>query len=648
MDKPRLRMPAHIERVTVYTTSPPPKTGYLYVEEATDTALAVHVSILGDDGALLAKFESMRFSEIEGTIGSASGSVESLVHQLAWPPAVYSEERLHIQNVVLVSADLALAEKYARSLDGRVQSVTLLASAGQLDSQSADDVLTKKDTVIAYVPGHQSSSGSLQSAAESYIVELLDIVKFVVSSGLSAKVFVLTDRVSSSESSLALAQSPLHGLTRIIASEHPEIWGALIDLEAAIFPLDTMKYVRDADNIRIIDGIPRVARLRSLPRENLYHAPEERGLSIRPQGTYMITGGLGALGLEVADFLVEQGARRLILVSRRALPPRSRWDAAISSSSSSASAIRRIQLLESQGAVVYPMAVDISSPTAVTDLQAAIEQAALPPILGVVHGAGVLEDGLVMESNASSFQRVLAPKVSGTLTLHEVFPVGTLDFMTLFSSCGQLFGFPGQASYASGNAFLDAMATHRRSQGDNTVAVQWTSWRGLGMAASTDFINAELASKGITDVTRDEAFRAWLHIANYDVDHAVVLRSLVLEADEPLPSPMLADIAPRKQAPASSGSAPPVSSASQIPTGAAEKKAYLDERIRECVAKVLHLGGSDEVDSKAPLADLGVDSVMTVSLRTQLQKGLGVKVPPTLTWSCPTVGHLVGWFVEKV
>ncbi|KAF2795101.1 6-methylsalicylic acid synthase [Melanomma pulvis-pyrius CBS 109.77] len=646
MDKPRLRMPAQIERVTVYSDEPPPKIGWLYVEETTDTALAVNVSILGEDGALLAKFESMRFSEIEGTIG-VSGSVESLVHQLAWPPATYSEQRLEIQNVVLVSGDPALAEKYTTSLDSRVQSVTLLTSAGQLSTQNTSDVVGKKDTVIVYVPGHISAMEPLQTAAESYIMELLDIVKFVVNSGLSTKVFVLTDRVSSSESSLALAQSPLHGLTRIIASEHPEIWGGLIDLEAPIFPLETMKYVRDADNIRMIDGIPRVARLRSLPRENLFPSVEQRGINIRPEGTYLVTGGLGALGLEVADFLVEQGARRLMLVSRRALPPRSEWSAAISSSSSSASTIKRIQALESAGAVVYPLAVDISSSSAVVDLKAAIAQAQLPPILGVVHGAGVLEDGLVMETTASSFQRVLAPKVSGTLTLHSAFPVGTLDFMMLFSSCGQLFGFPGQASYASGNAFLDSMATYRRGQGDNTMAVQWTSWRGLGMAASTDFINAELASKGITDVTRDEAFRAWLHIANYDMDHAVVLRSLALEADEPLPSPMLADIAPRKQAAVSSGSAAPAASGKEIPTGIPERKAYFDERIRECVAKVLHLGNSDEVDSKAPLADLGVDSVMTVSLRSQLQKNLGVKVPPTLTWSCPTVSHLVGWFVEK-
>lgn len=108
---------------------------------------------------------------------------------------------------------------------------------------------------------------------------------------------------------------------------------------------------------------------------------------------------------------------------------------------------------------------------------------------------------------ADSFDRVLVPKVTGSMTLHQVFPVGSLDFIVLFSSCRQLFGFPRQGSYASGNGFLDTLASRRWEQGDNRRGFQWTSWRGIGMAASTDFINAELESKGVTDISRDEALQ---------------------------------------------------------------------------------------------------------------------------------------------
>ncbi|GES63953.1 6-methylsalicylic acid synthase [Aspergillus terreus] len=652
-DQPRLRMPAHIHGVQVYTTQPPPKVGYLYVEKAGDRDLAVHVSVCDELGTVLARFESMRFSEIEGTPGS-NGSEESLVHQLAWPPAIYSEKPLTINNVVLVSRDKNVADLYCGSLKDRVSSIMVLDAAADLLSLSQDpsSVLQAKETAVVYVPGPLHSADSIPIAAHSFLMELLLLVKTIVNASLPTKVFVLTDRVCESESATALAQSPIHGVSRIIASEHPDQWGGLIDVETpGQFPLETMKYVQEADNIRISDGIPRIARLRPLPRDKLLPPSKQTSLLPRPEGTYMITGGLGALGLEVAQFLVEKGARRLILVSRRALPPRREWaDILADPSSSLASALETIQALEAQGATVHTLAVDISSSDAATQLAVAIDSLSLPPVRGVVHAAGVLDSQLVLSATSDSVESVLAPKITGALVLGTVFPPKALDFFMLFSSCGQLLGFPGQASYASGNAFLDAFATSRRRQGDNAVAVQWTSWRSLGMAASTDFINAELASKGITDITRDEGFRAWMHISKYDIDQAAVLRSLAFEADEPLPTPILTDIAVRKAGSASSADVPSAApkETNEMPESIPERRTWLDERIRDCVARVLQLGSSDEVDSKAALSDLGVDSVMTVSLRGQLQKTLGVKVPPTLTWSCPTVSHLVGWFLEKM
>ncbi len=364
-------------------------------------------------------------------------------------------------------------------------------------------------------------------------------------------------------------------------------------------------------------------------------------------GSQIINGGLGALGVEVADFLVEKGARRLVLVSRRALPPRSEWDHL---TGAMADIITRVSQLEKQGASIHIVSVDMTAPDASTQLGTAISNLSLPPVLGLVHAAGVLEDQLVLETTRSSFHRVLSPKISGALALHALFPPQTLDFFILFSSCGQLFGFPGQSSYASANAFLDTLATHRRNQGDNAIAFQWTSWCGMGMAASTDFINAELESIGITDITRDEAFRAWSHAARYDLDHAVVLRSRAFDEGEILPVPILNDIAVRRPSENNSTSqaaGPAASGGEGAPLSGPQLRTYLDTKIRESVASVLQFS-SDEVDSKVALSDLGIDSVMTVSLRKGLQQKLRVKVPPTLTWSHPTVGHLVGWFEEKM
>lgn len=645
-NEPRLRMPAQIDRVEVYTDSLPPKTGYLYVTENLDAVLAVDVCVLNENGDPLLKFFCMRFSEIEGTVG-ASGSTESLVHRLAWLPATFSENPLSISNVVLISGH-GSAEKYIPTVSDKFASVIKLNRAQDLSGADLSMPLKSKETVIVYCPGQVESIDDVPKTSELFISELLDIVKFVVQNSLPTKVFVLTNKTYAGEGLTALAQAPLHGLCRIIASELPDLWGALIDTEGSCFPFQAIKYVQGADVIRLSDGVPRTARLRPFPREVVSEGVNPKSLLPRPEGTYIITGGIGALGLEVADFLVEKGARRLVLVSRRAFPPRNDWG---NLTGSIEAAAQKIKHLENLGATIYVVAVDIGAPGGAENLKSALDTLSLPPTLGVVHAAGVLEDQLVLETTADSFHRVLQPKIAGALALHSMFPPGSLDFLVLFSSCGQLFGFPGQSSYASGNAFLDTLATHRRNLGDNAVAFQWTSWRGLGMAASTDFINAELESKGITDITRDEAFRAWEHAAKCNTDHAVVLRSLTFDEHEPLPVPILQDIAPRRvntAADKTSAAAGAAGSESITQMSGPEQKAHLDTKIRECVVSVLHLGGIDEVDSRAALADLGVDSVMTVTLRRKLQSSLTIKVPPTLTWSHPTVGHLVDWYVEKL
>ncbi|KAK6840053.1 hypothetical protein PG987_005919 [Apiospora arundinis] len=608
---PKLRMPAQIDQVNFYTEygAAPPKVGYLYVEEASERgAPASHVSVCDESGNVLAEFRSMRFSEIEGTPG-ASGSVESLIHTLAWVPAPFASKALLWDNAVVVSDDAAILSRTARGAP---------VAGGQV-------------AMLAEVP----------AKSEAFISELLTLTKHAVrtaaAGGTKLKVFVITSGVGAANTPTALAQAALYGLARIIASEHGEQWGGLIDKfdEDTPFPSLAMKYVQEQDVIRIVDDLPRVARLQPLPRDMM-----ERTSSLA---------GWGPLGLEVASWLVEKGARRLVILSRRALPPRSEW-AGLSGKNPLRSAVDRFQTLEHMGATIYSVALDIGAHNAEAELRAELSRLDLPPVLGVVHAAGTLADQLVLDTTPDAFSRVMAPKVAGALALHNVFPPGTLDWMVLFSSCGQLFGFPGQSSYASANAFLDTLAAHRRQQGDNAVAFQWTSWRGLGMAASTDFINAELRSKGITDITVEEGFRAWEHLSKYDTDHGVVLRSLAFEADEELPVPVLGDIAVRKAAPAAEAGAAATSgpAADSIPAGGPELKDWLDKKVREVISNVLMLGGADEVDGRAAIADLGVDSVLTVTLRQKLQSSLKVKVPPTLTWSHPTSNHLVAWFSEKM
>lgn len=654
-EAPRLRMPAHVTNLTIRAGAVPPKIAYIYVQEASASInnLAVNVTITDETGKAVAKFTKMRFSEIEGTPG-AKESADSLVHQLAWTPAALSENPSQFSHVVLVGSDTNnLMKDYRLQLAQREVKTTCISSAELLSTVSLD--ASSEGIIIMYLAPEVESIEDISASANASCKELLDVVKFVAANDLKVRVYAVTEAALAGVTPTALAHAPLVGLSRIIAAEQPSLWGALVDVESTAFPYQAVKYVSGADAIKLDDSIAKVARLRPMPQNKLYPVEKQSKLQPRPEGTYVISGGLGSLGLEVVSFLVEQGARRIVLLSRRALPSRRTWG---STTGAMSDIIQKIQLLEQGGATIYSVAVDLGAADAAAVLSNKLEALSLPPVLGIIHAAGVLEDQLVLQTTFDSFNRVLAPKVAGALALHKVFPPTTVDFFMLFSSCGQLFGFPGQASYAAGNAFLDSLAEHRRRQGDNAMALQWTSWRGMGMAASTDFIEAELESKGITSVTRDEAFRAWDHVSKYDMSHGVVLRARPLDADEVLPVDILADIAVRcsvlhadgNTAGQAEGGASSSSSGgdSKVPPPGLERNAYLTSKISQCVASVLDLPDAADVDPRVALPELGMDSVMTVALRKQLQQALRVKVPPTLVWGHPTVSHLVKWFGDKV
>lgn len=641
---PRLRMPSYVDKISVLTKNDPPKVCYLYIEATKCALSAAHITICDEEGKTLALIESMQFSEIDGEFRPNAG-VEGLVHEVAWPPAVYKEKALPISHLVLISKHRSLAHYYGERVSMPVRKTTILTSVRELSDQKLS---LGGDAAIVYLPISDVPLDSTFTAAHDHAMDLLDIVKLIVNSSLSIKVFVLTKGVSAGQLT-ALAQSPLHGLSRIIASEHSDIWGALIDLEEPTIPLEVMKYVQGEDVICISDGIPRIARLRPLPHNRLLPSCTVPRIC-RPEGTYLITGGLGTLGMETAEFLVEQGVRRVVLLSRRAVPPRKDWPAIIAESAPMVSTVKGIHRLEAYGATIKTIDIDIGDESSAEQLSMALDAFNLPAVSGVIHAAGVIENELVLSTTEQGVSHVLAPKISGAMLLHRLFPPGTLDFMIFFSSCGQLFGFPGQASYASGNAFLDTLAAHRRSQGDNAVSLQWSSWRGMGMATSNEFINAELANKGITDITRYEAFQALLHVLKYDISQAAVLRSLPIEEDEPIPSSILTDIIKRKPPTSSPSDKPPseTKEGNEIPSSIEERRAYLDHKIRDSVSQVLHLAGPEDVDPKDVMSDLGLDSVLTVSLRSMLQKALGVKVPPTLTWTCPTVVDLICWFESNI
>ena len=640
----RRRIVSGIDQVLFVSDAPPPKIGYLFIEEASDGEnLKADISVLNQAGTLLTKIKGMRFSDVEAADDRSKG-VDSLVHHLAWVPPKFSESPLPMNNVFVVAEDSQAADNYVNTLGMMTNRVVTVPSSENLKNSAVLNLLQEKDTIVFYLPGLVEHVDEISKKAHAFTCETASILTILADVPSAPKLFIITDSAYKGQSPTCLSQYPLYGFARVAASEYPDVWGGLIDNEGPAFPLLPVRYVKEQSVVRVQDGIPRVARLRPFAKDR---QRVDRSLSLLPQphGTYLVTGGFGDLGLEVLEFLVQKGARRIVVLSRRPLPHRRDWP---SISGSMIAVIKKITKLESLGATIYAVPIDIGSPSASTDLCTALDRLSLPPVLGIIHAAGVSGYGYIKDTTPSSYTSVMAPKIQGALNLHTVFPPGTLDFFILFSSIGQIIGTPGQSAYAASNAFLDGLATHRRSQGCNAIAIQWTAWRALGLASDTALVDLELSNKGVTDITVQEGFQAWMYLEGLDTDHAVVTRTRVLDADEALPCELIQDVVQRRPAPAAS--ATPASTAPVLatkPKSGPELKTHLNTEIKGCLSRVLHLE-VEEIDDRAAIADLGVDSVMTVALRQQLQKAMGITVPPTLTWNHPTVGHLVEWFYGKM
>jgi len=339
-------------------------------------------------------------------------------------------------------------------------------------------------------------------------------------------------------------------------------------------------------------------------------------IRILQDASYLITGGLGALGLELARWLVEQGARHLILAGRKG---------------PSASAAETIQQLEQSGAKVLTVACDVAKRA---ELAAAMEQVKLsmPPLRGVIHAAGVLDDGLLAQQTWERFRTVMAPKVDGAWNLHLLTKDQTLDLFVLFSSVAGLLGSPGQGNYAAGNAFLDALALRRRQMGLAALSVNWGPWEGAGMAAGlTAADRARWSAAGVQTIPVEQGLLALENLLRDSAVHAAVLpvewpRFLAQFPQNRRP-PLLAEFAAQQR-----GIEPQRAARQQAlvqrlkESSAGQRTALLRSFLQEQVAKTLGISPGD-LDVQEPLKNMGLDSLMVVELKNEIELSLGVEVP---------------------
>lgn len=641
---PTLRMPAHIREVALRGNSPARVLISVRVAEGTAAEDTVHVEIGDETGRVVATLTGLRYGVLDGDPGAAA-SPRRLVHEMVWRPleldATAPPTRPDL--VVMVGDDTALLSHFAEQLTTTGTQWVRMATPQELDSVRER---LGASTAVLTVPAPAAPTETVSDAAFRATWLLAGTAQWLAAAQLPArpKLWCLTQGVHESAATTSLGHGGLWGLGRVVGGEHPDIWGGLIDLPAdgaapeADSLLDVLGSVRGEDVIVVRSGKWTVSRLARIEKDT----PQATATEFRADGTYLITGGLGALGLEIAHWMAGKGARRLVLSGRSGLPPRETWGRV--EDPRVLRQIEAVRTLEALGVTVRTLALDITDRDQAAKLLASSELQ-LPPIKGVVHAAGVLDNRMLADLTEGSLRRVMQPKVDGALVLHDIFPPGSVDFFTLFSSCGLLLGLPGQASYASGNAFLDALAGHRRAAGDRaTVSFGWTSWRGLGMSTSSEVIDAELEARGTADITVTEAFRCWELADRHDSGYFAVLRTLPPQPGATRPR-LLSELT--VEDPEGVATAEAAGNTEWESLSPDELRGYLVDAVRQSVADVIKTS-PDGLNVRAALTELGLDSVMTVVVRRRLEKRFRLGLPATLLWERPSVEAVAEFLLDEL
>jgi NADPH:quinone reductase-like Zn-dependent oxidoreductase/acyl carrier protein len=362
-------------------------------------------------------------------------------------------------------------------------------------------------------------------------------------------------------------------------------------------------------------------------------APGASG-QLRADASYLVTGGMGGLGLTVAAWMVEHGARHLALVGRQ---------------EPGAAAREAIAELEQAGARVVVERADVSQPA---DIQRVLDVVAreLPSLRGVIHAAGVLDDGVLVHQSAARFAAVMAPKVAGSWNLHQATRTLPLDFFVMFSGAGTLIGSPGQSNYAAANAFLDALAQARFAEGLPAQSIAWGPWSEVGLAA-TAARGGRLALHGVTSLSPADGVDALGRVMQDGAPHVAVLPLDVRQCFQSYP--MLAE-SPLFEVLARNASDRPAAAAADAPLRrtlavlpAEERQGALEHHLREQAARVLGLAPA-RIAPREPLGNLGFDSLMTLELRNRIEASLGLKLSATVVWNYPTITALAEYLVRKL
>jgi microcystin synthetase protein McyG len=450
-----------------------------------------------------------------------------------------------------------------------------------------------------------------------------------------------TQQVGGESSVEGLAQSTIWGLGRVIANEHPELRCTLVDLdpkgnnntqalyEEIILPKVAIKET----NIAFRNGQRYAARL--IRSSNFAQKPAR----LEADATYLITGGLGGIGLLVAQWMAKRGAKHLVLLGR---------------SSPNDAVKETLRELKEMGTQVVVLQADVSIEEQLTYVLTHIKTF-MPSLKGIIHAAGLYEARLLLEQQWKHFAEVFAPKVSGAWNLHNLTKDMPLDFFVLFSSAVSIFGSTGLGSYAAANAFLDSLAHDRRLLGLPGLSINWGPWSMVGMKNVVgDRRLSQLVDQGVDPVEPQQVLKILEQLLQQDtaqvgvvkVNWSKFLEQFPHDAYPALISELVHKVEQLTSSEQKVAQLPQL--LDQLKTASEDKRqSLLIFYLQEKIAKALGMKTS-ELKVDKPLNHMGLDSLMVVELRNRLQAELEVNIPMAKFMEGISVVSLTKLVIEQI
>ncbi|MEG3436744.1 hybrid fatty acyl-AMP ligase/type I polyketide synthase [Pannus brasiliensis CCIBt3594] len=454
---------------------------------------------------------------------------------------------------------------------------------------------------------------------------VLYLLQSLVATAITARLWIVTrgvQKVIESDRVTNPVAATLWGMGKSIALEYTEYWGGIIDLdenrsEEVNFLLSRIANPDAEKQIAFRGGQSYTPRIQRVQQKAIQSKIDYS------RGTYLITGGFGQLGLETAGWLASRGVTSLVLLGRKDPPEATR---------------ETLETLRQRGITVTVARGDVANRE---DLQTVLDNVRnnLPPLKGIFHLAGVLDDGLLQGLNWLQFERVFRPKVLGTWNLHELTREMNLDSFVMFSSAASLLGSPGQGNYAAANAFLDSIAYYRHSLGLPALTVNWGTLDG-GMAART-----RIAVKGLNPLPVAESLKLideipenTARIGIIDIDWDAVRQQFPELVNSPYFARILAPEVKKSQ------EIGVFDRILQLPDG--EREGYILHYLRSAIARVIGLP-TEKINAEDSLLDLGMDSLMVMEAINRLKTDLQLMLYPREIYQHPKIGNLAKYLAGE-